>query len=53
MDPDQLASEKPADLDLHYCKGRERNGSVVDSRQRGCGFEPHWHHCVVSLSMTH
>ena len=23
---------------------------VLDSRPRGCGFEPHWRHCVVSLS---
>ena len=32
---------------------RKRSGSVVecfDSRPRGCGFEPHRRHCVVSLS---
>ena len=31
---------------------RECSGSVVvlDSRPRGHGFEPHWCHCVVSLS---
>ena len=31
---------------------RERSGSVVVlvSRLRGCGFEPHWRYCVVSLS---
>ena len=31
---------------------KERSGSVVvlDSRPRGRGFEPHQHHCVVSLS---
>ena len=23
---------------------------VLDSRPRGCGFEPHWRHCVVPLS---
>ena len=23
---------------------------VLDSRQRGCRFKPHWRHCVVSLS---
>ena len=31
----------------------ECSGSVVtvlDSRLRGRGFEPHWHHCIVSLS---
>ena len=26
---------------------------VLDSRPRGHGFEPHWRHCVVSLSKTH
>ena len=29
------------------------SGRVVDSRPRGCRLEPHWHHCVVSLSKTH
>ena len=28
-------------------------GRVLGSRLRGCGFEPHRHHCVVSLSKTH
>ena len=27
-----------------------REGSGFDSRLRGSGFEPHPHHCVVSLS---
>ena len=26
------------------------SGRVLDSRPRGRGFEPHQHHCVVSLS---
>ena len=26
------------------------SGRVLDSRPRGGGFEPHWCHCVVSLS---
>ena len=26
------------------------SGRVLDSRLRGCGFETHWHHCIVSLS---
>ena len=26
------------------------SGRVLDSRPRGSGFEPHQHHCVVSLS---
>ena len=25
------------------------NGRVLDSRPKGCGFEPHPHHCVVVL----
>ena len=29
---------------------RERSGRVLDSRRRGGGFEPHWRHCIVSLS---
>ena len=28
----------------------EHSGRVFDSRQRGRWFEPHRHHCVVSLS---
>ena len=28
------------------------SGRVLDSRLRDCGLEPHWHHCVVSLSKT-
>ena len=28
-------------------------GRVLDLRPRGRGFEPHWRHCVVSLSKTH
>ena len=28
----------------------EHSGSVLDSRPRGRGFEPHRRHCVVSLS---
>ena len=26
------------------------SGRVLDSRPKGCGFEPHWRHFVVSLS---
>ena len=28
------------------------SGRVLDSKQRGCGFEPHRRHCVVSLSKS-
>ena len=27
-----------------------QTGRVLDSRPRGGGFEPHWLHCIVSLS---
>ena len=26
------------------------SGRVLDQRPRGRWFEPHWHHCIVSLS---
>ena len=29
------------------------SGRVLDSRPKGRGFEPHWRHCVVSLSKAH
>ena len=29
------------------------SGRVFDSRQRGCGFEPHGRHCLVTFSKTH
>ena len=28
------------------------SGRVLDSRRRGCGFEPHWRHCVVSKNIN-
>ena len=29
------------------------SGRVLNSRLEGSGFEPHQHHCVVSLSNIH
>ena len=29
------------------------SGRVLDLRPRSCWFEPHWRHCIVSLSKTH
>ena len=29
------------------------SGRVLASRPEGSGFEPHWRHCIVSLSKTH
>ena len=46
---------------MHLCfdakkifKGQmwELSGRVLDSRPKGRGFEPHWRHCVVSLSKS-
>ena len=30
----------------------ECGGKVLDLRSRGSRFEPHWSHCIVSLSKT-
>ena len=32
--------------------GGERSGSVLDSRQKGLGFEPHRRQCVVVLEQN-
>ena len=29
------------------------SGGVLDSKQRGRGFEPHQRHCIVPFSKTH
>ena len=29
------------------------SGRVLDPRPRDCGFEPHWHHSIVSLSKSY
>ena len=44
--------EPPKQILLQTVKS-ECSGRVLDSRPRGHGFEPHWRHCVVSLSKTH
>ena len=34
-------------------QGAQRlSGGVLDTRSRGCGFEPHSRHCIVSLGKT-
>ena len=39
---------------LHGIPGAQwLSDRVLDSRPRGCGFEPQRHHCVVSLSKTY
>ena len=36
---------------LNNCEGEQwLSGRVLDSRPKGCWFEPHRRHCVVSLS---
>ena len=35
---------------LVMCEGAQwLSGRVLDSRPRGCGFEPHQRHCIVVL----
>ena len=41
-------------LDHNKIQGAQwLSGIVLDSRPKGPGFEPHRHHCIVSLSMIH
>ena len=35
---------------IYYMGGQWLSGRVLDSRPKGCGFEPHQRHCVMSLS---
>ena len=35
---------------IYYMGAQWLSGRVLDSRPKGCGFEPHQRHCVVSLS---
>ena len=35
---------------IHLWGAQWLSGRVLDSRPKGRGFEPHWRHCVVSLS---
>ena len=32
---------------LAYVGAQWLSGRVLDSRARGRGFQPHWHHCIV------
>ena len=54
FDPDHAQQNDGPNLGpncLQSLKGAQwLSGRVLDSRPRGCGFEPHWRHCVVSLS---
>ena len=42
-----------AHFDFFFSGAQWLSGRVLDSRPKGRGFEPHRHHCVVSLSKTH
>ena len=35
-----------------YRQERGAQWQVIELRSRGCGFEPHWKHCGVSLCKT-
>ena len=48
----KLVVRVPLIADQHF-KVQWLSGRVLDSRLRGSEFEPHWFHCVVSLSKTH
>ena len=37
-------------IEQHLEGAQWLSGRVLDSRPKGRGFEPHWRHCVVSLS---
>ena len=37
-------------IHVYYNAAQWLSGRVLDSRSRSCGFEPHWRHCIVSLS---
>ena len=47
LGPNCLQRLSVEDMGVQWLSGR-----VLDSRLRGHGFEPPWHHCVVSLSKT-
>ena len=38
------------DMSMFNMGAQLLSGRVLDSRPKGCGFEPHRRHCVVSLS---
>ena len=50
MNTDQLASEKllKERSGLIYVGAQWLSGRVLDLRSRGCRFEPHRHHCIMS-----
>ena len=53
-----LVSEKFVDvhifpLEQTHMGAQWLSGRVLDSRPKGRRFDPHRHHCVVSLSKTH
>ena len=53
----RLLLQEQSDLGVHVLQSitiklgaQWLSGRVLDSRPKGPGFEPHWRHCVVSLS---
>ena len=49
----QVKQDSPSLAHAQSKEAQWLSGRVLDSRPRGRGFEPHWRHCVVSLSKTH
>ena len=47
----KLPNAHKLDLNFRILVGAQCR--MIDWRQRGCAFEPHRRHCVVSLSKTH
>ena len=58
-EPPELPLDRPLLLSLYKSQDTTQEGAqwlsgrVLDSRTKGCRFEPHQRHCVVSLSKTH
>ena len=48
-----IINQKVGHYHLSYMGAQWLSGRVLDLRSRGCRFEPHWCHCVVSLSKTY
>ena len=44
-----LINEESSEISSHVRGAQWLSGRVLDSRPKGCGFEPNWRHCVVVL----
>ena len=50
VDTEEISLSDIVLLSTHSILAQWLSGRVLDSRLRGCEFEPHRRHCVVSLS---